>query len=137
MPAFPKIVAVLLSLVLWLFPATAHAAEDLSAANLLLDQPVKPIVGLDPSNIPSEKVNQFVNACLKVVALIDQREGELRSAETDSESQRIEQEIEAAAMGIIEQEGLTRQEYIQLLSLANTDPEFGERIAILLQEATS
>jgi hypothetical protein len=93
--------------------------------------------GVDSSNIPSEKVSQFVNACLQVVALIDRREGSLQGAETESESLRIEQEIEAEALAIIQQAGLTRQEYIQLLGLANTDPEFGERVAVQLQEATS
>ena len=50
---------------------------------------------------------------------------------------RVEQEIESEALAIIEKAGLTRQEYLQLLGLANTDPEFGERIAVQLQEATS
>lgn len=94
-------------------------------------------VDLDPSRIPSEKISQFVHACVQVVKLIDSREGELQSAETESESLRIEREIEAAAIALIEQAGLTRQEYIQLLGLANTDPEFGERVALLLQEAAS
>ncbi|MFM7448146.1 MAG: DUF4168 domain-containing protein [Leptolyngbyaceae cyanobacterium] len=92
---------------------------------------------LDPSSIPSEKVSQFVHACTQVVALIERREGELQGSETESESVRIEQEIETEALRIIEQAGLTRQEYLQLLGLANTDPEFGERIAILLQEANT
>lgn len=96
-----------------------------------------PRSGLDSSDIPSEKVSQFVHACLQVVALIEQREGELQGAETESESVRIEQEIEAEALAIIENAGLSRQEYLQLLGLANTDPEFGERIATQLQEATS
>jgi len=94
-------------------------------------------IPLDPTNIPSEKVSQFIHACLQVVALIDHREGELQSAETDSESERIQQEIEQEALAIIEQAGLTRQEYLQLLGLANSDPEFGERVAIQLQEASS
>ena len=94
-------------------------------------------VDLDPSRIPSEKISQFVHACVQVVKLIDSREGELQSAETESESLRIEREIEAAAIALIEAAGLTRQEYIQLLGLANTDPEFGERVALLLQEAAS
>jgi single-stranded DNA-specific DHH superfamily exonuclease len=92
-------------------------------------------VGIAADNIPSEKASQFVHACLKVVALIERREGELQAAETESESARIQQEIEAEAIAIIEQAGLTRQEYLQLLSLANVDPEFGERVAALLQEA--
>lgn len=92
---------------------------------------------VDPSSIPSEKVSEFVHACLQVVALIERREGELQGAETESESLRVEQEIESEALAIIEKAGLTRQEYLQLLGLANTDPEFGERIAVQLQEATS
>jgi hypothetical protein len=92
---------------------------------------------LDPGNISSEKVSQFVQACLQVVALIEQREGELQGAETESESLLIEQEIEAEALAIIERAGLTRQEYLQLLGLANTDPEFGERIAVQLQETVT
>lgn len=93
--------------------------------------------GFDSNNIPSEKISQFVHAYLQVVTLIEHREGELQGAEIESESSRIEQEIEAAALAIIEQAGLTRQEYLQLLGLANTDPEFGERVAIQLQETSS
>jgi hypothetical protein len=91
----------------------------------------------DASTISSEKLTQFVHACLQVVALIERREGELQAAETESESLRIQRDIEADAIAIIEKDGLTRQEYLQLLSLANVDPEFGERVATLLQEASS
>ncbi|XGV96329.1 MAG: DUF4168 domain-containing protein [Leptolyngbya sp. BL-A-14] len=101
-------------------------------------EPIAPSRSMvDPSSIPSEKVSEFVHACLQVVALIERREGELQGSETESESLRVEQEIEAEALAIIEKAGLTRQEYLQLLGLANTDPEFGERIAVQLQEATS
>ncbi|MBW4444234.1 MAG: DUF4168 domain-containing protein [Plectolyngbya sp. WJT66-NPBG17] len=92
---------------------------------------------IDANTIPSEKLNQFVQSCLQVVALIERREGELQAAETDSESARIQQDIEAEAIAMIEKNGLTRQEYLQLLSLANVDPEFGERVATLLQETPS
>lgn len=93
--------------------------------------------GISADTIPSEKLNQFVQACLQVVALIERREGELQAAETDSESVRIQQDIEGEAIAIIEKNGLTRQEYLQLLSLANVDPDFGERVATLLQETPS
>lgn len=88
------------------------------------------------ADIPSEKVSQFVAACLQVVALIERREGELQAAEAESESLRIQQDIEAEAVAIIQLTGLTRLEYLQLLGLANVDAEFGERIAALLQEGT-
>lgn len=89
---------------------------------------------LSSSDISSEKVNQFVQAYLQVLNLVDQREGELQGAKTELESLQVEQEIETEALSVIEASGLTRQEYLQLLGLANIDPEFGERIAIQLQE---
>ena len=85
-------------------------------------------------DISAEKVNQFVHAYLKVLALVDAREGDLQAAETQLESMRLQQELEAEAFAIIEDSGLTLQEYLQLLGLANTDPEFGERVATQLQE---
>lgn len=99
-----------------------------------LEQPLIARPNLDPGNISSEKVNQFVRACLQVVKLIERREGDLQSIEVSAESRRLEQEIEAEALAIIETAGLTRQEYLQLLGLANTDSEFGERVANQLQE---
>ena len=90
---------------------------------------------LDATTIPAEKVNKFVQAYLQVWQLISRRESELQAAETEFESLRIAQEIETEALAIIEQAGLSNQEYLQLLGLANIDPEFGERVATGLQEA--
>lgn len=90
---------------------------------------------LDATTIPAEKVNKFVQAYLQVWQLISRREGELQAAETELESLRIAQEVETEAFAIIEQAGLSNQEYLQLLGLANIDPEFGERVATQLQEA--
>lgn len=142
LPVWKPLSQLLLIVLLWLTSwvnTMVYAAELPSLVNPTtpMATQVMPRSGLDPSNIPAEKVSQFVHACLQVVALIERREGELQGAETESESSRIEQEIEAEALTIIEQAGLTRQEYLQLLGLANTDPEFGERIAVQLQEATS
>ncbi len=149
MPAMPllihrtrKLLLLLLSsLIVWL--AIGNQVPAFAVEALLPNEPppqtqvVPNRSVLDPSSIPSEKVSAFVHACLQVVALIERREGELQGAETETESLRVEQEIESEALAIIEKAGLTRQEYLQLLGLANTDPEFGERIAVQLQEATS
>jgi len=134
--AFCSFIVCLVFLGLWIMPASAQRlALDLSpipSQQLILKRS-----GLDSSAIPSEKVSQFVHACLQVVTLIERREGDLQAAETEAESTQIEQEIEAEALAIIEKAGLTRQEYLQLLGLANTDPEFGERVAVQLQETSS
>lgn len=122
-----------------LLPSLPAVAQSLSLdpRNISTEQRLSSHSGFDPNNIPSEKVSQFVQACLQVVTLIERRESELQAAEIEAESTRIEQEIEAEALAIIERNGLTRQEYLQLLGLANTDPEFGERVAIQLQETSS
>jgi hypothetical protein len=118
------------------FSSNGFAASLPQLPEQFLEQPPITRPNLDPGNIPSEKVNQFVRACLQVVKLIERREGDLQSLEDSAESHRLEQEIEAEALAIIETAGLTRQEYLQLLGLANTDPEFGERVANQLQELT-
>jgi Domain of unknown function (DUF4168) len=97
----------------------------------LEDEPAKRSAG----DISSEKISQFVQAYLQVLKLIEQREGILQGAETQTEAQQLEREVEAEALVMIEASGLTWQEYLQLLSLANIDPEFGERIAAQLQES--
>jgi Domain of unknown function (DUF4168) len=109
--------------------STPSWAED--SPPVAIEQPAPSSVSANA--ISSEKISQFVQAYLQVVALIDQREGELQGAETESESLRIKQEIETAAMSLIETAGLTFQEYLQLLTLANVDPEFSDRIVAQLQ----
>jgi hypothetical protein len=120
-------------------PSVSLAAPvDRSDADLSsIAPPSNSAVRPDTNNIPSEKVTQFVNAYLQVVALIERREGELQATETESESLRIQRDIETEAIVLIETAGLTRQEYLQLLSLANVDPEFGEQVAMLIQETAS
>lgn len=113
-------------------------AEELAmpqGGNIPLIEPGLPSrSALYASDISSEKISQFVQAYLKVVTLIEQRESDLQSTETESESLQMQQEIQAEALALIEAEGLTVQEYLQLLGLANIDPEFGERVVAHLQE---
>jgi Domain of unknown function (DUF4168) len=89
---------------------------------------------LSADDIPSEKLTQFVTAYSGVMKLLRRNESLIQTAETEQESTRLQQAIETSAVRLIEQTGLTRSEYIQLLSLANLDDEFGEKIATLLQE---
>lgn len=89
---------------------------------------------LNANDIPSEKVDQFVSAYLTVVGLIDDRVEELQRAETETESRRLQEEIEAEAFQLIEAANLTREDYFQLLGLANTDPEFRDRVLAQLEE---
>jgi len=118
-------------------PRTAATAQATAQSTPAIEDITKPnsapdLTGADA--ISAETVSQFVNAYLAVLALINQREEELRSAETESESKRIERDIEAEAFDLIEQAGLSQETYLQLLGLANSDPEFGDRVVAQLQE---
>lgn len=133
-----RLLVLVLMLIIWVTPihqaiAVEQTLPATQAANIepsLLGQ------SLDADAISAEKISQFVQAYLQVLELIEQRENELQGAELDSESQQIQQEIEAEAVALIQAYGLTLQEYLQLLSLTNIDPEFGERVAAQLQEAS-
>ncbi len=111
--------------------ARAYAAPSLASIPNASTSP-SPTVSAD--DIPSEKLTQFVTAYSGVMTLIRRNESLIQTAETEQESIRLQQAIETAAVQLIEQAGLTRSEYIQLLSLANLDDEFGEKIVTLLQE---
>jgi hypothetical protein len=127
----------LMALVLWLtFWITPVAAEGQTPTNVIEVEPSLLGQSLDADDISAEKISQFVHAYMQVLNLIERRENELQGAELDSESQQIQQEIEAQAVDLIQASGLTLQEYLQLLSLTNIDPEFGERVAAQLQEAS-
>ncbi|MBE9155526.1 DUF4168 domain-containing protein [Nodosilinea sp. LEGE 06152] len=89
----------------------------------------------DASDIPSETVSRFVRAYIAVVRLIESRELSLQRTETDTESRQMQQEIQAAALDLIQANGLTLSAYWELLGLANSDPEFRDRVLAQIDEA--
>jgi Domain of unknown function (DUF4168) len=96
--------SLLLGLLVWVVPV--------SAAEVSVEPPPEPSLGrsLDADDISAEKINQFVRAYLQVLTLIEGREAELQGAEMEPESQQIQREIEAQAIGLIQAEKLTLQE---------------------------
>jgi hypothetical protein len=90
----------------------------------------------DASTVPSETVSRFVNAYLSVIRLIESREQSLQSAETETESRQMQQEIQAEAVSLIQAHDLTLQAYWELLGLANSDPEFRERVLAQIEETS-
>ncbi len=124
-------IAICWGLLMVLVPGLAWADEAPAATEM-------PSLGIseitDSGAISSEKVSQFANAYMGIVDLISGRSEELQQAETAAEYDQLEQELEAAAIEIIQQTGLTPPEYLQLLTLADTDTEFSERVATQIQD---
>lgn len=112
------------------FESSQRPADDLSAAPKTAPRQA------DAKDLPSETVSQFVHAYLEVVELVERREIDLQRAETEAESLQIQREIQAEAFRLIEASGLTRRQYWQLLSLANVDADFRERVLAQVEEAS-
>ncbi|MBE9078074.1 DUF4168 domain-containing protein [Romeria aff. gracilis LEGE 07310] len=89
------------------------------------------------ADVASEKISQFAQAYLQVIDLIDRRESELQQAETETESQQIQAAIQTEAFHLIGENQLTLSEYLQLLGLANRDPDFREQILVQIEEVES
>ena len=117
----------------WLGHGASAWADEASPESTAAPPPI-PSTELNATDIPSEKVDQFVSAYLSVAELIDDRGEDLQRAETEAESLRLQRAIESEAFGLIQESGLTRQDYFQLLGLANTDPEFRDRVLAQLEE---
>jgi hypothetical protein len=96
----------------------------------------EPMAAATPADtaIASDKVLQFANAYQQVLQIIDRREVEIKNAETDYIAARRIRDVEGEALGVIQSAGLSLSEYVQMLNLANLDSEFGEEVALALQE---
>lgn len=116
---------------LWGATPARAAAETPSPVAPAALAPAQP----DANDIPSETVSRFVTAYMAVVKLIESRELGLQRAETDTESRQMQQEIQAAALELIQANGLSLSDYWELLGLANSDPEFRDRVLAQIDEA--
>lgn len=138
--AIQRIITLGLSVILSLglvLPTSAWAAPSPSSAPNLDAVEAAPSNSADASTVPSETVSRFVTTYLGVVKLIESREQSLQGAETETESRQIQQEIQAEAVALIQAHDLTLQAYWELLGLANSDPEFRERVLAQIEEASS
>lgn len=126
------LIAVMVSFILVGAPSPTIAQDNSSPSS---SNPGNPIPPIPPDTaIASDKILQFANAYRQVLQIIDRREIEIQSAETDYIAARILRDVEAEALGVIQAAGLNRAEYGQILNLANLDSEVGEEVALALQE---
>lgn len=116
----------------------ANAAISLLSSHQIASRPGLKVrfLGLMSDRVDEisvEKISQFIQAYLQVIQLLEQFPGVLHRLDTTGNSVP-QPNIEQAALEIIEAAGLTRQEYLQLLNLANADPDFSDRIAMQLED---
>ena len=120
----------------WAVPQDEEAQSSLADMKAPHQVPAPNGSAADAGAIPSETVSRFVAAYLAVVDLIDSKEASLQRAETDTESRQMQEEVQREALGLIQDHELTLQAYWELLELANSDPEFRERVLAQVEEAS-
>ncbi|NJK62649.1 MAG: DUF4168 domain-containing protein [Synechococcaceae cyanobacterium SM2_3_1] len=89
---------------------------------------------LQAEDVTDEQVDQLVAALIAIEPLVKKASADLNQAETDQQRLQIEQQFERQATGIVEDNGLTVDQYRQLVNLANSEPAFGQRVAAALED---
>ncbi|MEL7359077.1 MAG: DUF4168 domain-containing protein [Cyanobacteria bacterium J06560_6] len=100
----------------------------------LADTPV-PAPITNSADVAAEKLDQFAQAYLQVLQLLSDRESEIPAAETNAEAIKVEKSIEAEAIAIIQDSGLSLPEYMQILGLASQDEAFQDQLLGRIDES--
>lgn len=116
------------------FPALSFADTSSTAAAIEAAQSLT-VAPADSADIAADKVDQFSAAYLKVLQLLSDREPELPAAETSAEALKVQQSIEAEAVALIKESGLTMPEYMQILGLASQDASFRDKVLGRMDES--
>ena len=87
------------------------------------------------ADVAAEKLDQFAQAYLQVLQLLSDRESEIPAAETNAEAIKVEKSIEADAIAIIQDNGLSLPEYMQILGLASQDEAFQDQLLGRIDES--
>lgn len=105
--------------------------EDPAGAEV---SPVPPATTLSADDVSDEQVEQLASALLQIEPMLREATDDLASAETDEQRQEIATSFEQEATETVEGTGLSVDVYRQLIELANSNPEFGQRVAAQLDE---
>jgi hypothetical protein len=91
--------------------------------------------GSSGSSVPDELVAKAGRAIGKVVQIREVLHQRLGSAGTDDERQQLSSHADQAATAAISEEGLSVDQYAQILAAADEDTELEERLLAAAQEA--
>lgn len=127
-----QLLSVLFAIVLCLMNIVSFPAVSLADTSSLAE--TAPAIA-DSAEIPADKIDQFAGAYLKVLHLLSDREPELPAAETSAEALKVQQSIEADAIALIKDSGLTMPEYMQILGLASQDEGFRDKVLGRMDES--
>ena len=87
------------------------------------------------ADFPQEKLDAFVLAVAGLTEVRAEYERKIASAGTSEEKQQLVREAQSKMAETVEQSpGITVQEYSEIGAAAQADPEFAQRLTMLIEE---
>ncbi len=90
---------------------------------------------LQSADVSDQTVSQVGKAVVQILKLRQTMESSMATAHTDEERQSIADEVETAAVVAIGNQGLTVEQYNQVIGAAQTDSELEERVLVACRAA--
>jgi hypothetical protein len=90
---------------------------------------------LQSADISDQTISQVGKAVVQIMKLRQTMEASIATAHTDEERQSIADEVETAAVVAIGNQGLTVEQYNQVIGSAQTDSELEERVLVACRAA--
>jgi hypothetical protein len=90
---------------------------------------------LQSADVSDQTVSQVGKAVVQIMKLRQTMESSMATAHTDEERQSIADEVETAAVVAIGDQGLTVEQYNQVIGSAQTDSELEERVLVACRAA--
>ena len=90
---------------------------------------------LQSADVSDQTVSQVGKAVVQILKLRQTMESSMATAHTDEERQSIADEVETAAVVAIGDQGLTVEQYNQVIGAAQTDSELEERVLVACRAA--
>ncbi len=82
------------------------------------------------SDVPDQLVSQVGKAAVQILKLREILEADLAKTQSEEERQTLAAQVESAAVQVIDEQGITVEEYNEVLSAARQDPELEERVLL-------
>jgi hypothetical protein len=85
---------------------------------------------LQSGDISDETVSQVGKAAVQILKMRQTLEQSMATAQTDEERDSLSDQVSVAAVQAIGEQGLTVDQYNEVISAAQSDPELEERVLV-------
>lgn len=87
------------------------------------------------TNVSDETVSQVGKAVVEIMKIRQVMEESMTAAQTEEERQNLAEQVEIAAVQAIGEQGLTVDEYNEVITAAQADPDLEERVLTACRSA--